>query len=73
MQQYRHQKTPVSHIIDQPNVLVALPEAVITTGHEPVAPDYCPQSTEDSASPCKGAPCQLEGHLMQGKSAAKQP
>lgn len=51
MQQYRQQKTPMSHIIDQLNVLVALPEAVITTGHEPVAPDYCPQSTEDCTSP----------------------
>lgn len=57
MQQYRQQKIPMSHIIDQPNVLVALPEAVITTGLEPVALDYCPQSTEDSTSPYKGAPC----------------
>lgn len=34
----------MSHIIDQPKVLVALPEVVITTGHEPVALDYSPQA-----------------------------
>lgn len=65
MQQYRQQKLPMSHIIDQPNALVALPEVVITTGHEPVALDYLPQSIWDSTSPYKGALCQQEVHLMQ--------
>lgn len=56
MQQYRQQKPPMSHIIDQPNVLVALPEVAITTGHEPVALDYGPESIQDSStSPYKGA------------------
>lgn len=57
MQQYRQQKPPMSHIIDQPNVLVARPEVAITTEHEPVALDNCPQSIQDSTSPHKGAPC----------------
>lgn len=40
MQQYRQQNPSVSHIIDQTNVLVALPEVVITTGHEQLSPDH---------------------------------
>lgn len=71
MQQYRQQKTPMSHIIDQPNVLVTQPEVVTTTSHEPVALDYCPQSMQDSTSPYKGAPCPQEVYFIQSKSAAK--
>lgn len=68
-QQYRQPNPPMSHIIDQPNVLVALPEVVITTGHEPMALDYCPQSIQDSSTSPSKAPVQ---HVSKKSTSCSQ-